>query len=139
MAFKFVGSLITGTPPIAPPANLEKFECSANVNAGELVKLEANGMVSKCNTNMTDCFGLALEDGLSADDDKIRVAILMPGVIAKAPAEGATQVGDTVGPNSDLNGFDDGSLATWIVLRYEADFEGESHMIWAVPTISALF
>lgn len=135
-----VANLLTGSPPVAAPANLEKFECAANVTAGQVVKLNVNGTVQKAvhTDDFADAFGIALEDGLSATDDKIRVQYIVPGVVLMGSHATAQTIGTEVGLHEDADRFDvsnDGA----IVIKYKADYGGVDHMLWVVPTEGHLF
>lgn len=132
MAIEIVGSLITGTPPVAPPKDVKKFALENDVSAGNAVKLNTDGKIENCAQNLTDAFAIALETGTDVAPDEIRVQYLMPGCILRGEVDQAVTVGTDVGLDSGRDKFLNAGTGA-IVLRYEADVGGVSHMVWAVP------
>lgn len=133
-----VMSLITGTPPVAPPKDVAKYECESDVEEGAVVALRTDGKVQPASQDFSDAFGIALESGESATDDEIRVQILMPGTVLKGEVDQAVTVGTDVGLHADGNSFLDAQTGA-IVIKYEADVGGWDHCVWAVPYKGLLF
>jgi len=133
-----VMNLISGTPPVAPPKDVQKFEVNDDVDEGEAVKLNTDGTVEHCAQDMTDIFGIALESGVAADDDEIRVQIVLPGVVLKGEVDTAVTVGTDVGLHGDRDSFIEAQTGG-IVIRYEADVGEWDHCVWVVPYNGLLF
>lgn len=133
-----VMNLISGTPPVAAPKDVSKYEVNADTDEGEVVKLNNDGTVEPSAQDLTDAYGIALEDGESATDDEIRVQIIVPGVVLKGEVDQAVTVGTDVGLNGDRDGFDNGQTGA-IVIKYQADVGNWDHCVWAVPYNGLLF
>lgn len=132
-----IRNYISGTPPVAPPGDRERFEADEALEEGAVVQLKDGGDVEKCSANGSDAFGITLEEADA--EDKVRIQYIMPGTVLKGELEneGDTDVGQKCGLNGDRNKFDGNVGGNFLVLR---KYEDDHDQYWAEGVfVSAAF
>lgn len=132
-----ISNLISGTPPIAPPANLEKWTNASGgtLEAGVVVKLDGTGGdVDEASTDCSDAFGVTLEE--ADDGDEIRIQYITSGTVFRGPIDvDSAEVGHTVDLNSDRDGFDgtdEANESGFLVLKVHEDDDGDTDYVEGV-------
>lgn len=139
---RVIGSIVTGTPAVAPPKDLERYQNKAGSDLDEGVAVQLSGgddnvgELDEADQDGSNMFGITLEE--IEDDAFGRVQMVAPGMIIKGEADAEADVGDTVGLNSDRDGFDDGSNGAFLVIRVEKDEDGDYKVLSVVPIGGAL-
>lgn len=133
-----VKSLLTNTPPVAPPKDLEMFKCGQadGLEAGVAVKIESGdkneATVEEASVDGSDMIGITTSEA-EDDDDYVRIQYVMPGIVLRGVADSAKDIGDTVGLNSDRDGFDDGTEGCFKVIKVEQDEDDDWKIVYVVP------
>ena len=139
---QIVGSVVTGTPAVSPPGDLERYKnaSGSTIEAGVAVQLSGGtgneGELDLASADGSDVFGITLEE--IENDDYGRIQILAPGMIVKGLADAEADIGNTVGLNDSSDGFDNGDNSAFLVIKVGEDEDGDLKLVWAVPVGGAL-
>lgn len=129
---------------MAAPLDLGRFIAyGAALAQGVAVKVVASGTAgspgraSLATATGADAVGITVS--AAAEDAPVRIAFLSPGAVIKGTAAAELQIGDTCGFNSTLDGFDDGTGTTILVINTEPDSTGAHKIVYGILTDSALY
>ena len=97
--FQFVGNLISGQSPVAPPKDVSEFACSTETKEmGMPCKFDSDGKLEKLDAQDKTGAVIALEKGTHDPEESVRVQWIMPGNVYKVPlrkADGTVLDGST--------------------------------------------
>lgn len=133
--FRYVRSILSGMPPVAPPLDNVPYTAAVAVAEGDLLTLPGHTVAGKVSlaTKVEDVFGVAMND--AAANASVRMAYVVPGMIFKTTADEATSAGAEVGINATSDGVRVNGTGLR-VLKYE--LSGTTHWVWVTFMESAL-
>ena len=154
MAFEAVKNLSTGgSCPVAPPGDNFTFEAQAAIKEGAAIKYrtDTSGKVNKAVNADKNVIAIALE-AAAADEDEIRGAYVVPGMVYKCPItdkDGTSLTalhanfkrGKAVDMNDNGDGIDgatDSDTFTHGPCTI-IDFDADDEVAWVVFNTGALF
>jgi len=86
--FRFVQNLIGGAVDVAPPKDVLKAEVGEDLEAGQVCKFDSNGKLVSVDDDDSDATVITLDAGKDADDDEVRYAYILPGMVYAADVDG---------------------------------------------------
>ena len=136
--FQYVRSILSGMPPVAPPADNVPYVAAVPIAEGTLVTVPSHTVAGKISlaTDVTDVFGVALNT--AAPDGQVRVAYVVPGMIFKTLADSQLVPGTEAGINPTADGVMGVGTGLRVLRCVKDTFDDSKYWAWVVFTESAL-